>query len=376
MTTADGVGVYVHIPFCSHRCDYCAFATWTDRAHVADRYVDAVVAHARVVHDGAVPALDGTWVGAGLATPTRPATSVFFGGGTPNLLPAADLMRILAAIPRTAGAEVTVECNPEAVTAPLLDAYLEGGVTRISLGVQSFDEDVLRALGRRHDGPGVRAAAALVRERPFASWNVDLIYGGVGESVSSWRRTVTEAVGLGVPHVSAYGLTVEAGTPLAAEPHRHPDDDDLAAKYDVVDDVLRAAGLDWYEISNWSRPGHACRHNELYWRQGDYVALGCAAHGHRGGHRWWNLRTPERYVDALESGRDPVASGEHLDREVRVDERLQLELRTRRGVARRHLTADALAAMPEGLVVAEGDRYVLTRAGRLLANEISLRLTP
>jgi putative oxygen-independent coproporphyrinogen III oxidase len=351
---ADGFGVYVHIPFCTHRCDYCAFATWTDRHHLTDRYVDALVVDIVRTVDAGMPA----------------ATSVFVGGGTPSLLAGELLGRVLDAIPMIVGAEVTVECNPDTVSASLFAAYRDHGVNRISLGVQSMVPSVLRALGRTHDPANVERAVSLVRAAGFASFNLDLIYGSVGESDDDWTVTIERALALDPPHISAYGLTVEAGTPLAATPERHPDDDDQAGKYEVVDDRLRAAGLANYEISNWAKPGHECRHNLLYWAQGDYAGFGCAAHAHRDGRRWWNVRTPERYIELVEAGRSPESASELLDEPTRRFERLELALRTRDGVPADALDADELA----GMVERHGDRLVLTQSGRLVANEIALRL--
>jgi oxygen-independent coproporphyrinogen-3 oxidase len=202
------------------------------------------------------------------------------------------------------------------------------------------------------------------------TWNLDIIYGGAGESLADWQRTVQAVVALDPPHVSAYALTVEAGTPLAAQPERHPDDDDLADKYEAVDDLLVAAGLANYEVSNWARPGHECRHNRLYWLQGDYLGFGSAAHSHRSGRRWWNVRTPERYIAAVQAGEPTEAAGETLDDETRRLEGLQLAVRMREGIPVEALDLTDL----DGLVHREGDRVVLTRSGRLLANEVSLRL--
>ena len=347
-------GYYVHVPFCARRCDYCAFATWTDRPHLIERYLRACrVDVERQVRAG-VPE----------------ATSVFFGGGTPSLIPAPLLMDVLAAIPRTPDAEVTVECNPDTVTPDLFAAYAAAGVTRVSLGVQSMVPHVLQALGRTHDVDNVRAAAALARDT-FPTFNLDIIYGGVGESLDDWRRTLDEVIALEPPHVSAYALTVEAGTPLADDVARHPDDDDQADKYLAATTVLGDAGLEWYEISNWARPGHECRHNWLYWSQGEYFGVGCAAHAHRAGRRWWNVRTPERYIDAVEADRSAEAGDETLDADARELEGLQLALRTRAGVP-----SAALPDVPEleGLVVIDDGRATLTVAGRLLANEVALRL--
>ncbi|MGE3619790.1 MAG: radical SAM family heme chaperone HemW [Acidimicrobiia bacterium] len=254
MVPAAPFGVYVHVPFCAARCDYCSFATWTDRHHLVDAYLAACRADVDRHVAAGMPA----------------ATSVFFGGGTPSLVPAADLVAVLARIPRAPGSEVTVECNPDTITAELLDAYLGGGVDRISLGVQSTRPHVLAALGRTHDPDAVVRSVGLVRAAGFASFNLDLIYGGAGESLADWCRTVEEALALEPPHVSAYALTVEPGTPLAGDPGRHPDDDDQADKYLAAAERLEAAGLGWYEISNWARPGHECRHNQLYWSMGDY----------------------------------------------------------------------------------------------------------
>jgi oxygen-independent coproporphyrinogen-3 oxidase len=345
-------GVYVHVPFCARRCDYCAFATWTDRSHLMEAYAAACV---QEVQRAAVPA----------------ATSVFFGGGTPSLLPAASLVSILDAVARVPGAEVTVECNPETVTAGLLEAYAAAGVTRLSFGVQSMAPHVLSALGRTHTPGAVVQAVGLARDAGFTSYNLDLIYGGVGETIADWRSTLEAVLALEPTHVSAYALTVEAGTPLAADPARHPDDDDQADKYVLADRLLSDAGLANYEISNWARPGHECRHNLLYWRQGDYRGIGCAAHSHDTGRRWWNVRTPERYIDAVTSGRSAVAGDEVLSEDERRTEALQLGIRTREGVPASALEGasglDALVAVHDG-------RAVLTVPGRLLASEVALHL--
>ncbi len=300
------------------------------------------------------------------------ATTVFFGGGTPSLLPGPTLMRILRAIPLAAGAEVTVECNPDTVTAELVDAYAGGGVTRLSLGVQSMVPSVLVSLGRTHEPTNVERSVTLARAAGFESFNLDLIYGGAGETIGQWAATVDAALALDPPHISAYALTVEAGTPLAADVARHPVDDDQADKYLLATERFAAAGLEWYEISNWARPGHACRHNAVYWDQGDYLAFGCAAHGHRDGRRWWNLRTPDRYIEAIAAGSSPEAGHERLDGDDRRLEALQLLVRTAAGVPISALDLQDPAL--EGLVSVQGDRVVLTVQGRLLANEVALRL--
>ncbi len=357
------LGVYVHIPFCATRCDYCDFATWTDRAHLIDAYVEACRTD-----------LDRRFEAAEISE----ASSVFFGGGTPSLLEAADLVSILERIPLAPGAEVTVECNPDSVDDAKLAAYRAGGVTRLSFGVQSMAPHVLAALGRTHDPANVDRAVAGARAAGFATFNLDLIYGTPGETVADWQATLERALGLEPPHLSAYALTIEPATVLGravADGAPAPVDDDQATKYEIADDLLSASGLPWYEVSNWARPGHECRHNLHTWRAGSYLAIGCAAHGHRDGHRWWSVRTPERYVERVRSGADPTAGAEHLDVEARAEEALALALRTRAGAVLPHAarpTAERLAG--DGLLELVGDRAVLTRRGRLLASDVTARL--
>jgi oxygen-independent coproporphyrinogen-3 oxidase len=235
---------------------------------------------------------------------------------------------------------------------------------------------VLTSLGRTHDPANVERAVAAVREAGMPTFNLDIIYGAVGESVADWTGTVEQVVALDPPHVSAYGLTVEAGTPLAADPARRPDDDDQADKYEIVDEMLGRSGLANYEVSNWARPGHESRHNFLYWRQDDYRGFGCAAHSHENGRRWWNVRTPDRFIELVGSGRSAESSAEVLDDEARRVEGLQLMLRTRDGVAADSFDADTLELLEPMLVehADHPDRVVLTRAGRLMANEVSVRL--
>ncbi|MFZ8915965.1 MAG: radical SAM family heme chaperone HemW [Ilumatobacteraceae bacterium] len=349
-------GVYVHVPFCRHRCDYCAFATFTDRDHLMVRYVEAVRAEVRRE----------------IETGMKSADTVFFGGGTPSRLAPELLMSILDVIPRTSGAEVTVECNPDDVSLEMFRVFADHGVNRISFGVQSMQGHVLASLGRTHDPDNVRRGVDAARGIGL-SFNLDVIYGAHGETVEDWERTVRSVVALDPPHVSAYGLTVEAGTPLADRPDNHPDDDRQAEMYEVADDLLTTAGLLNYEVSNWARPGHESRHNRVYWNQGDYRGFGSAAHSHDRGRRWWNVRTPDRYVEAIETGRSPQSSEEVLDAETRRIEGLQLALRTRGGVPIEAFAPTDLELLDEMLEVV-GERVVLTRRGRLMANEVSMRL--
>ncbi len=351
-------GVYVHIPFCRERCDYCAFATYTDRDHLMERYADACVTELERAEAG------GHLVG---------ATSVFFGGGTPSRLHPDTLCRVLAAIPMAEGAEVTVECNPEDADAAHLDAYRRAGVNRMSFGLQSTHDHVLAGLGRRRVAGAAAGVSGAVEAAGFPTWNLDLIFGAPAESDDDWARTLEDVLGLECPppHVSAYALTVEPGTPLAKDSLRHPDEDALARRYERAEAVLGAAGYRWEEISNWARPGHECRHNHLYWEQGDYLGVGSAAHSHRDGVRWWNVRTPERYCAAVEAGRPAEAGREVLTPDQRAFEELSLALRMPRGVPWEALERPEEL---EGLVTEREGRAVLTVRGRLLANEVSARI--
>ncbi len=349
-------GVYVHVPFCAHRCDYCAFATYADRDHLMDDYVEAVRAELASYADS-IPA----------------ATSVFFGGGTPSRLSAEQLLSILDAIPRVEGAEVTVECNPEDASVARLAAYRAGGVNRMSFGVQSTQPAVLADLGRRHGVMAHEAVARAVTEAGFATWNMDLIIGSRAETIDDVAKTLDDLLGLESPppHISCYALTAEPATPLGRDPSRHPDEDATADAYDLVSATLEAVGYRWEEISNWARPGHECRHNHLYWEQGNYLGIGSAAHSHRDGHRWWNVRTPDRYIAMLRDGRRPLGGEEFLDEDTRRFERESLALRTTTGVP-----LEAFDSLDEiAHLVSVRDGVVrLAPAGRLLANQVIVRL--
>ena len=355
---SDTFGVYIHIPFCSRRCDYCAFATWTDRGHLESTYLESVALEIeRATVSGAL----------------RRATSIFVGGGTPSLVDPHHLAEVISLVPVVGGAEITVECNPESVSAEHFSAYLGAGVNRISFGVQSMSKSVLASLGRDHQPETVERAVALARHGGVERLNLDLIYGGAGETIEDWRYTIERIIELAPDHVSAYALTVEAGTPLADDPARHPSDDDQADKYLLADALLGAAGFANYEISNWAKPGQECAHNLLYWRQGNYLGFGCAAHSHTSGRRWRNVRTPDRYIEMIRAGVSVEASSEQLDPERQRIEGLQLALRTREGVP-----VDALSAHDREilgpLVERDGESLVLSVEGRLLANEVAIRL--
>ena len=357
-------GYYVHIPFCAHRCDYCDFATWSDREHLVDAYVAACVQQLRT-------------------EPSLPvATSVFFGGGTPSLIEASALVSILDEIPRASDCETTVECNPDRVDANKFQQYAAAGVNRVSLGVQSTATHVLNFLGRTHEPSNVDRAVAWARDAGIVNVNLDVIYGTPGESIDNWIQTLHDVVALNPTHVSAYALTVEPGTPLGARVRDQvsdaPDDDDQARKYEIAGEILGAHGYLPYEISNWSLPGRECRHNQLYWSMGEYLAIGCAAHGHRDGERFWNVRTPERFIDAVSAGTTPLAGSERLTPAQRAEESFVLALRMREGCAIAEPAHAAWRCIDElctaGLLWHRDGRVGLASAGRLLANDITSRL--
>ena len=350
-------GVYVHVPFCAHRCDYCAFATYSDRDYLMEEYVTSVIQEIQWALDDDLPV----------------ATSVFFGGGTPSRLAADQLLRILDAIPRTDDAEVTVECNPEDASLERLRAYRAGGVNRMSFGVQSTQPAVLADLGRRHGTMAHEEVSRNVTAAGFATWNMDLIIGSRAESLNDVRHTLDDLLSLESPppHISCYVLTPELGTPLGDDPKRHPDEDESADAYELVSRVLEENGYQWEEISNWAKPGHECRHNHVYWDQDDYVGFGSAAHSHRRGRRFWNVRTPDRYVAMVRDGTRPLGGEESLDERTQTFERDSLALRTAKGVPLEAF--DSLDEVAHLVSVRDG-RVTLAPNGRLLANQVILRL--
>ena len=317
-----GFGIYVHIPFCLHRCHYCDFNTYEGANALHGPYVDALERD--------------IWTNAS----GPPATSVFFGGGTPTLLAPRQLARLLAAIAGTVGlapgAEITIEVNPETVDAAAFGALLAAGFNRFSIGVQSLAPGVLRGLGRTHSAAAALGAVAAARLAGATDINMDLIYGSPWERPEDWRVTVEGAISAEVGHVSAYALTVEEGTPLhvLVASGRVPDvDPDIQAeRFDTASELFGAAGLDRYETSNWARPGRACRHNLLYWSAGEYLGFGAGAHGHVAGRRSWTVRLPRDYIAAVGRGKGTEAGCERLEVEARAGEAMMLGLRLASGV--------------------------------------------
>ncbi|HUR51288.1 MAG TPA: radical SAM family heme chaperone HemW [Mycobacteriales bacterium] len=355
-------GVYVHVPFCTTRCGYCDFNTYTDLGGMQASYADAVVSELRLARTvlGAAPVVD----------------TVFFGGGTPTLLPTTDLARVLEAIEEelglAPGAEVTTEANPDSVTPGSLAALREAGFNRISFGMQSAVPHVLAALDRSHTPGRAQQAVEEARAAGFEQVSLDLIYGAPGESDEDWQTTLDAALAAGPSHVSAYALIVEEGTRLSRQVARGEvrvaEDDVLADRYLMADEALSALG--WYEVSNWGEP---CRHNVGYWQGGDWWGAGPGAHSHVGGVRWWNAKHPTAYVQRLTEG-SPAQAREVLTEEDRRVERVLLELRLRTGLSRDLLrdrgseAAERFAA--EGLLSPYADRLVLTTRGRLLADAL------
>lgn len=382
-TVADGAaardfGLYVHVPFCAVRCGYCDFNTYTatELGGGANQaaYADTAITEMRL----AAAQMEA----AGL--PARAVSTVFFGGGTPTLLPASDLVKLLGAIDATwglaPGAEVTTEANPDSVTPATLAELVDGGFTRVSFGMQSAVPHVLATLDRTHDPLRVPEAVQWAKDAGL-SVSLDLIYGTPGESAGDWERSVQEVLRLQPDHVSAYALVIEQGTKMAAQVKRGqlpmPTDDDEADKYEMVAGILEQAGYDWYEISNWARtPEQRCRHNVAYWNSSDWWGIGPGAHSHIGGVRWWNVKHPRPYAAALESNSLPIAGQETLDAEQQATERLMLGMRLRDGIAidDARLLTDLAA---EGLIAADRatlGQLVLTTRGRLLADTVLHRL--
>lgn len=375
-------GVYLHVPFCRVRCGYCDFNTYTateirgvKQSDYASQAAQEVALGARVLDAAGLPA--------------RPAATVFFGGGTPTLLPAADLVRMLDAV-RDAwriapGAEVTTEANPDSVDADYLAALAAAGFTRVSFGMQSAVPHVLATLERTHDPARIPSVVRWARDAGLQV-SLDLIYGTPGESLADWERSLDVALAQHPDHVSAYALIVEDGTKLARQIARgevaRPDDDLQADMYDLADASLAAAGYAWYEVSNWATDAaHRSRHNLSYWTGQDWWGVGPGAHSHVGGVRWWNVKHPAAYASRLAAGESPAAGRETLDADTRRTEEVLLRSRIADGLpiallepAGRTAVAGLIADELVNAEAALAGRVVLTRRGRLLADAVVRRL--
>lgn len=362
---------YVHIPYCIKRCGYCDFNTYTpnelqDGATleiVSNDYIDAVLRELE-------------------SAPTDTVPTIFFGGGTPSLLPAADLGRVISAIRDRNGlteiCEITLEANPDSVTPEKMRQYLDAGFNRISFGMQSAVPHVLATLDRTHNPANVAKAVEMARDSGFSSVSVDLIYGTPGESLDDWRTSIESALALGVDHISAYALIVETGTKLAAQIKRGdismPNDDLMADMYLLVNQMCNQAGLQWYELSNWSKPGHECRHNIAYWENKNWWGLGPGAHSHIDGKRFWNLKHPTTYKAKLFGNESPILDSEILTKEQMRDESIMLAIRMREGIDISSLTPTQLERIEsyrESGHISMVDKHLqLSPQGRLIADRI------
>ncbi len=372
-------GAYVHVPFCATRCGYCDFNTYTAdqlEGSSTQAYVEATLAEiemaSRVMVDAA------------------PLSTVFFGGGTPTLLHPDQSLSLLSALRDAFGfasdVEVTSEANPESVTPESLTALREGGFNRISFGMQSAVPRVLATLDRTHTPGRVGDAMVAARAAGFGNVSLDLIYGAPGESFADWRQSLEMAIALDPDHISAYALIVEDGTRLAGQVKRGelvaPDDDEQATKYELADELLTAAGYDWYEVSNWARDGKVSRHNMGYWLSHDWWGFGPGAHSHVAGVRWWNVKHPRAYAAALSEARTPAVGREVLDDVTQQIERILLRVRLQQGLESSELDATRESVVDnligDGLVEPQAWRtghVVLTLRGRLLADRVVDQLT-
>ena len=381
---ADGrnFGVYLHVPFCRVRCGYCDFNTYTSdelrgakRSDYASQAVAEVALAARVMTEAGMPA--------------RPVSTVFFGGGTPTLLPSGDLVAMLSSVVQTwglaPGAEVTTEANPDSVDLEYLLALKAAGFTRVSFGMQSAVPHVLATLERTHDPSRIPLVVGWAREAGLQV-SLDLIYGTPGESLADWEASLDQALAQRPDHISAYALIVEDGTKLAAQIRRGqvamPDDDLQADMYELAEQKLREAGFEWYEVSNWARsPEFRSDHNLGYWVGHDWWGVGPGAHSHLGGVRWWNVKHPAAYADRMAAGHSPAAGRETLDAETRRVESVLLRTRVREGFPIGELAASGRTAVA-GLIADElvdaraalAGRIELTLRGRLLADAVVRRL--
>lgn len=368
---------YIHIPYCVKRCGYCDFNTYTpselmgpDLESVSKNYISAVLKEIELAQKT---------VGA------AEVPSIFFGGGTPSLMPAAELARVIQEIrdrfELSPDIEITIEVNPDSVSLDFLEKMRQAGANRISMGMQSAVPHVLKVLDRTHNPENVSTAVEKARKAGFEHVSVDLIYGAPGESVSDWQQSVTSALQLPIDHISAYALIIEKGTKLAAQISRGevqmPPDEETAEKYLIADSAFEAAGFNWYELSNWSKPGGQCRHNIAYWNGSMWWGVGPGAHSYFDNRRWWNVKHPATYQQKINAGESPVQSEEILSEENLADEYLMLQIRRREGIPHRDLkdsqVSQAAKYVDSGhLDQAEwtAQKLVLTQQGRLIADRI------
>ncbi len=370
---------YIHIPYCIKRCGYCDFNTYTPGelqistglAEVSNSYIDLLIkeirlARAQVVENTVVP-------------------SIFFGGGTPSLMQASDIGRVISAIKSefnlSLDAEITMECNPDTVSKESLAQFKEVGVNRVSFGMQSAVKHVLETLDRTHNPDNLLQVTTWAQQIGFKEISVDLIYGTPGESICDWQISIDSALSLPITHISAYALIIEEGTKLAGQIKRgqvQPVDDDLAAeKYLIADRAFTAAGFNWYELSNWAKPNSASKHNLAYWSGDNWWGAGPGAHSHLNGKRFWNVKHPNLYREKLQSDQSPIAGSEFLEQSQIESERLMLSIRLPTGVAKKTLSEQQIFELSEYVGSGHLDqsnwndgRATLTVDGRLIADRI------
>ena len=365
----SNLSFYVHIPYCVKRCGYCDFNTYTPSElreggtleSVSTGFVDSLIAE----------------VSFAARTISTTIPTIFFGGGTPSLMPAAELSRVIELLRQrwefAPEIEITIECNPDTLTLESLENYRASGINRISMGMQSANQQVLKVLDRTHNPENVAKSVELARKAGFDNVSLDLIYGTPGESLDDWESTVRTAISYGIDHLSAYALIVENGTKLAAQIKRgeiaRPDDDLMAAMYLRVDELASAAGLHWYELSNWGRPA---QHNLAYWRNQNWWGLGPGAHSHVNGVRWWNVKHPSKYQEQLAKFESPMQDRETLTESQMRDEKFMLQIRLKEGLALNELNPAQLSKLADfsGQVETIENRLVLTPSGRLIADRI------
>lgn len=368
---------YIHIPYCVKRCGYCDFNTYTpaelqgpNLATVSQNYIDAAIKEIELAHSK---------VG-NVEVPT-----IFFGGGTPSLMPAQELGRIITTIRERFSlqkdAEITLEVNPDSVTPEFLSVMKESGATRISMGMQSAVPHVLAALDRTHNPENVVSAVDAVRSAGFENISIDLIYGAPGESIEDWKRSITAALELPINHISAYALIVERGTKLATQISRGeltlPDDDETAEKYLIADEAFESAGFSWYELSNWSKPGGECRHNVAYWDGSHWWGVGPGAHSYLDRKRWWNVKHPSTYQQKILNNESPELNSELLTDLNLADEFVMLQIRRREGIKLDSLSKAQIERAEPFVSSGHLDKnkwgekkLVLSKEGRLIADRI------
>lgn len=368
---------YIHIPYCVKRCGYCDFNTYTpaelqgpDLASVSTHYIDAAISEIEMARQTV-----------GIAD----VPTIFFGGGTPSLMPASELARAISAIRENFNlanhAEITIEVNPDSVNEQFLQHMRAAGATRISMGMQSAVPHVLATLDRTHKPENVVRAVELARQSGYEHVSVDLIYGTPGESFADWKASVDAALTLPIDHISAYALIVERGTKLAAQIARGelmmPSDDETAEKYLYADESFEKSGFSWYELSNWSKPGGECRHNIAYWDGSSWWGVGPGAHSYFGSERWWNIKHPKSYQERIRSKESPIQEKETLSVENKADEFILLQIRRREGISHSQLTKTQLAVAESFVTTGDLDRdswaqkkLVLSKNGRLIADRI------